>query len=200
MSIKRIVLIFSLIITLFMLSGCAKYPEAEVQKAEQAVEDTKSAECDRYLVEEFNALQDSLNFSIAELKVQKEKSVFKRNYSEGKEMLNIVIDKAETIKEKIGARKEEVKAETEQIVIDYRAAHEDVKELISKLTKAKNTKPIAERRQIELNAIELIFEDVSAFIKKEDFMSAKQTAESTYVRIQSLKEELKQIVEKKNRK
>jgi hypothetical protein len=192
MSLKNMLFTCSVIILMVLFSGCTKYPEANVQNAEQALEDIKSLEGDRYLADAFNALQDSLNTTVAELNVQREKSVFKRDYSKGKEILQTLIEDAEILKSKIGPRKEELKAETDQIIIDYKAAHEDVKKLILKLPKNKNTKAAVERKKIELNSIESEFQNVSDFIDAKDFVSAKETASSANVRIQALKKELSQ--------
>ncbi len=73
-------------LTAFLLTSCSKVPQAEIDAANAAIEQAKTAGADVYVHENFVALQDSLKSVMVSIESQKSK--FIKNYSTAKEHLD----------------------------------------------------------------------------------------------------------------
>jgi hypothetical protein len=60
---KKVTFLSALVLMVVLATGCAKLPQVELDAATAALDSAKVVEANRYLADEFNALQDSLNCS-----------------------------------------------------------------------------------------------------------------------------------------
>ena len=70
---KFLLSLSALAIALFVFSGCAKVPQAEIDNANVAIEAAKTAQADVYVPEAFAALQDSMNVAVTSIEAKKSK-------------------------------------------------------------------------------------------------------------------------------
>ena len=198
MSIKTILLMIGIVIAVSFFAGCAKVPQADIDAANTAMSAAKEAEADRYLPEEFKAVQDSHNAAMTEIENQKSKFALTRNFKNAATLLQDATKKANELKEKVAPRKEEVKAEVQKLMTDVKAAQAEAKSLMKKAPKGKEGRAALQAIQIELNAAETSLSEVPTLINNGDFLTAKDKASAALQKVQSINQELKQAIAKRS--
>ena len=183
-----------------LFSSCAKLPEMEMTNAKAAVEAAKAAEADRYIPQEFRALQDSLNVAMTAVENQKSKFVLFRSYKKSTAQLNNVITLGNTVKENAGIRKEQVKNEAQQTLAEATTLVTEVKDLIAKAPKGKEGKEALEAIQSDLALVEASLAEVSTLINNGDFLTALDKVKAARDKGQSLKTELEEAIARKSMK
>src|SRR5437867_3569904 len=103
--------LFPLTIGLLILSGCAQPPTVELNAAQKATEDARSAQADKYAAGEFGEAQKSLNGATAEITNQDKNFVLTRNYTKAKEFLRDAETKAQAAQTRAKENKEKTKQE-----------------------------------------------------------------------------------------
>ena len=68
--------VLTLGVILLVASGCQKVPQVQLDLAKVALDSAKTAQADRYLPAEFNAIQDTLNVAVSTVETMKSKSFF----------------------------------------------------------------------------------------------------------------------------
>jgi len=194
---KYLVLSLGVILLLVLASGCAKAPQQEVDAAKAALETARQAEADRYLADEFKAAQDSLNAAQAEIETQNSKFALTRNYNAAKNQLLAATNMANDLNAKVAAKKEEVKAQAEQLMVDLQTALTDAKTLLKKAPKGKEGREALEAIQSELVTVENSLTEVTNLLSSGDFMSAKDKLTAGLQKVNQIKDELNQAIAKK---
>lgn len=190
-----VVLMIGLIAVFF--AGCAKVPQEKVDATKAAVEEARAAEANRYLPEQFNAAQDSLNAATAEIEKQNAKFALFRNYDLAAKQLDAAKMIADEAKVKTAIRKEEVKKEAETLLSEITVALDDAKKLLKKAPRGKGEKAAIQMIESELTAVETGLGDVNAVLTSGDFLSARDKAQASLTKVNSIKEELQTAIEKK---
>lgn len=196
MKIKLGILALGLVAVL--LVGCAKPPQAEVDAAKAALEAAKTAEVDRYLATEYNAAHDSLNAALTEIETQNSKSALTRNYSKAKTLLASATTMLNAAIPQVDAKKVEVKAEVDTLLVQAQEEMAATKKLITKAPRGKEGRAALEAIQAELAACETSLSEVNAIVERGDFASAKDQTTATIQKILSLKAEIQQAIDKKS--
>jgi hypothetical protein len=187
-----------LVSILALLSGCAKAPQEAIDAAKMAVEAAKTAEADRYLQAQFNAVQDSLNAAIAEIEAQNSKFALTRNYDRAKAMLESVVAAANAAKDGVAAKKEEVKAEAQNLMAQAQTAVEETKKLLAKAPKGKEGKEVLEQMQAELSGAETAITDAAAAMESGNFLGAHDKVKAALEKANALNQELADAISKKS--
>ena len=194
---KTFLTVVALLFTLALMAGCAKVPQEVVDSAKAAVDAARTEGADRYLPELFNAAQDSLNAAMAEIEAQNSKFALTRNYDRATALLNAALASANSAKEGVAAKKEEVKAEAEGLMTAAQTAVEDVKKLFAKAPKGKEGKEVLEQMQAELATAETAIADAGNAMASGDFLGARDKVKAASEKINSLKQELEDAISKK---
>ena len=195
---KMFLIAVSLFSIVALLSGCAKAPQETIDAAKAAVEAAKAAEADRYLADQFNAAQDSLNAAMAEVEAQNSKFALTRNYDRAKALLESVVSAANAAKDGVAAKKEEVKAETQNLMTQAQTAVEETKKLLAKAPKGKEGKEVLEQMQAELSGVETSVADASNAVNSGDFLGAREKLKAALDKANSLSQELNEAISKKS--
>jgi hypothetical protein len=185
---------------MIMFTSCAKVPEAEMANAKAAVEAAKAAEADRYVPQEYRAINDSLNTAMTEVENQKSKFVLFRSYKKVTAKLNNLVTQANTVKENAGIRKEQVKAEAQQTLAEATTLVGEVKELILKAPKGKEGKEALEAIQSDLALVEASLAEVNTLLTSGDYLTALDKVKASKEKAGSLKTELEDAIAKKSMK
>lgn len=183
-----------------LFSSCAKLPEAEMAAAKASVEAAKAAEADRYIPQEYRALQDSLNTAMTEVETQKSKFVLFRSYKKVTLKLNNIVTQGGTVKENAAKRKEEVKNQAQQTLAEATTTVATVKELILKAPKGKEGKEALEAIQSDLALVEASLAEVSTLINNGDYLTALDKVKAANEKANSLKTELEEAIARKSMK
>lgn len=194
---KYFVLVVGLILVLALVSGCAKAPQQAIDAAKAALDAATQAEANRYLADEFKAAQDSLNAAMAEIEAQNSKFALTRNYDKAAKLLEAATSLATNLTSQVDAKKEEVKAEAQQLFTDLQNGLLDAKNLLKKAPKGKEGKEVLEAIQGELTTVENSLVDVTDLMNNSDFMGAKDKLMAGLTKVNQIKDELTQAIAKK---
>lgn len=192
---KKIFSISALVVVLaLVLTGCGKYPQAEIDAAKAAVDSAKMVEVDRYLPDQFAAIQDSLNSAIQ--KAEEAKSKLFKNYGEAKQKLQAVVELAKQARANVDAKKNEVKQEVENCLNEIDQLINEDKDLLKKAPKGKEGKAALEQMQAELTAVENTVAEAKGLYDKGDYIGAKEKLMPAKEKAASINSELKAAIEK----
>lgn len=195
---------FALIIAGFsaiaiLTTSCAKAPQAEIDAAKASVEAAKAAEANRYIADEFNALQDSLNAAMTIVENQNSKFGLFRNYKDAKTRLAAVTAMGDKVKEDAAVRKEEVKAEVQQAMADANTLVQEVKDLMAKAPRGKEGKAALEAIQNDLTLVEASLTEASTLVNNGDYLTAQDKVNAAVDKANGLKSELEEAIAKVRR-
>lgn len=190
----------SAILMVVLVSGCAKAPQQELDAAKAALEAARQAEANVYLADEFKAAQDSLNAALTEIETQNSKFALTRNYNKAKNLLAAATNIASDLASRVEAKKEEVKAQAEQLMTDLQTGLADAKALLKKAPRGKEGKVVLDAIQSEINAVETSMADATNLLNNGNFMAAKDKLTAALQKINQIKDELNQAIAKKKGK
>ena len=172
MKTKFFVSMLSTGVAIFLLSGCQKAPQAEIDSAKASVEAARAAEANKYLAADYQAIQDSLNTALAMIEEQNSKSSLARKYDEPKRLLVVVNEMANNSVSKTQLRKDELKAQNDALINEVNAMLVENKALVLKAPKGKEGKAALDLIQQDIVAIEASIAEASSLITSGDILSA----------------------------
>lgn len=181
-----------------LLASCAKEPSEQINAAKAALDSTKALEADRYVPEEYTALQDSLNAALAMVEEQNSKFALTRNYDEVQKALEDVVTMSNQTRQNAVIRKDETRTEVQQTLAEVKAALEESKDLIAAAPKGKEGRAALAEIQNELTVVESSMNEVTVLINNGDYLTARDKANAGLAKVQSLNEELKGAIAKKS--
>jgi Skp family chaperone for outer membrane proteins len=195
---KFLLSLSALAIALFVFSGCAKVPQAEIDNANVAIEAAKTAQADVYVPEAFAALQDSMNVAVTSIEAKKSK-LFKSYKNEKAQLINVVAI-SEDVKAKTEARINELKAEIQQTLTDITTIVEENKTLITQAPKGKGGSTVLMAIKAEIATIETSAAEVQAAVGTESFIATLDKAKAVKEQASNINNELKAVIEKYTKK
>jgi hypothetical protein len=173
-----------------MMIGCAKEPTQELSAAKAAVASAKAAQADKYVAQEFAAVQDSLTAAESEITKQKAAAAFSRNYDKAKATLANVMSLAAPLNAKAVEEKAKVQGEADNAIAKLTASVSEAKELVKKAPKAKGAKALFEAKAKEISVVEASIAGIQEQKTAGDFAAALEAANAGVAKIESIKAEL----------
>lgn len=186
----------SLVFLSLMMIGCAKEPVQELGAARAAVASAKAARADKYVPQEFAALQDSLKSAEAEIAKQNAASVFSRNYTKAKATLISIMSLAAPLNTKAVDTKTRMMADAANAISIMTASLNDAKGLLKKAPKGKDAKLLFEASAKDIAAIEAGVPVYYKLMNQEDYSAAIEKANADAAKLTSIKTELSAATEK----
>jgi len=179
------------------LASCAKAPQAEIDAANVSIEAAKTAGADRYAPESFNAASEALKTSLTAVEEQNAKFALFRNYDASKTTLASVSTLATKAVEETTAKKESLKAEVNQAVIDLNALIVADKELLAKAPKGKEGKAALEAIGQEIAVVETVSTEVAAGVaNNEDILTLSDKIKPAVEKAKTINTELTDVIAK----
>ncbi|PKP08971.1 MAG: hypothetical protein CVU09_13585 [Bacteroidetes bacterium HGW-Bacteroidetes-4] len=172
----------------FALSSCSKVPQAEIDAANTAIEQSKLAGAEVYVHESFVALQDSMNSVM--VNVESQKSKFFKNYGTAKEQLIGIVTLAENVKQQTEAKKEEMKAESQTLMTETQTLIESNKQLIAQAPKGKEGAAALLAIQGENEALENALTEAKTLFETGDYMATLDKVKATKEKATAINAEL----------
>jgi hypothetical protein len=169
-----------------LATGCQKAPQVQMDLAKQAVDSAKTAEADKYIPVEFNAIQDSLNMVLTNIETINAQSFWKRNYKPSIAQLDAIVVKANSAVTNAVAKKAEVKA----------ALLAEDKALILKAPKGKEGKAALEAIQQDLTVVEASINETTVLYNQGEYMAANDKISAAIEKANSIKQELTDAIAK----
>jgi hypothetical protein len=179
------------------LASCAKAPQAEIDSANAAIAAAQTAGADRYVPESFNAASEALKTAVAAVAEQDAKFALFRNYDAAKTTLASVNTLAAKAVEETTAKKEALKAEVNQAVIDLNALIVANKELLAKAPKGKEGKAALEAIGQEIAVVETVSTEVAAGVtNNEDILTLSEKIKPAVEKAKTINTELTEVMAK----
>ncbi len=191
MKIQRFLTMIVAGIMIFMMTGCADAPQAEIDEAKAALEAARSAGADRYVADKFAQAQSAFDAANAEITKQNDKFAFSRNYDEAKNMLVAARDAANEAANSVEAAKEQVKMEAEGLLAQIPDQIKNAKKAISKARVGKEGRAALEMIKNDLKNTEASVAGVNTAMESGDYLTARDRASSILKKIASLTAEVK---------
>lgn len=180
--------------TAIALSSCSKVPQAEIDNANTAIEQSKAAGADVYVPDSFVALQDSMNRVMVSF--ESEKSKFFKNYGPVKEQFAGVAKLAETVKQQAEAKKEALKVEIQTIITETKSLIESNKQLIEQAPKGKEGAVALLAIKGENETIEITLNEANTLFETGDYMATLDKVKVTKEKAASINSELSEVIAK----
>lgn len=195
---KKILSQISVVLLMAVLVvGCAKPPKTELAAANAAIESAKVVEANRYVADEFNALQDSLNVINVQIETENSKSFFSRDYKGLNEKLVTITNELGTLAPKAEARKAEVRTEVQDTLVLLTNLIQEDKDLLVKAPKGKEGKAALEAIQNDVTVLEATVAEINTLITNGDYLTAQDKTNAAKVKALAIKEELSIAIKKR---
>lgn len=178
----------------FVFTSCAKYPQAEVDATNLAVQEAVAAGAEMYLHDEFVAMQDSLKATMVSL--EEEKSKFFKNFDAQIAQLATISQVATDLKAKTEVRKEELKVEIQTLITEIQALVDTNKVLVQTAPKGKEGKSALEAIKGEIEVIEASLAEVNTMFAGGELLATLDKAKAAKEKATAINVELNTVIEK----
>jgi hypothetical protein len=194
---KRLLLIVAAIALLAVMVGCSKPPEAEMQRANAAMEAARTAEAETYVADSFRAAMDTLNTADAAKKEQDSKFALFRSYGKSKEMFVRAEEMFNNVATEAAAEKERVRVEVTQALADAKLVVDSAGAAIAKAPRGKGDKADIELIKGELANVQAGYTEAESDITTGKYMVAKSKIQSVVDNAHKIMDEIAQAAARK---
>jgi len=192
---KSMVKLLALVmVTVFVLVGCAKQPTEELNAAKASIDAAVAEGAQKFAAEDAKKLNDSMQAAQDEIKAQEGKTF--KNYDKAKELLAKAKADAETLKTALPAKKEEAKKNALAAEEAAKAAVADAKALLSKAPKGKGSKADIEALKADLKGVEDSLAEIKAATDSEDYNVAIDKSNAAKDKAAAVADQIKKAMEK----
>jgi hypothetical protein len=171
---KKIFGLSAIALMIIMMSSCSKVPTIETEAAYASIEAAKTAEANRYLTAEYNALNDSLTAVLAAVEVEKEKSASVRNFKPMAEKLTLIAGSADALAAKAEIAKAEMRIKVEEDMASLTYVVAEKKETISKIKKTAKNAAELEAMNNSITIIESTLAEINTLVANGDYLTARE--------------------------
>ncbi len=186
-------------ISLVVMAGCSKPPEAEMAAAQSALQNARAAEAEQYVPQAFRMLSDSLNAANAMKTEQDGKFALFRSYGDSKAMFERVAAMAGNVVTQANAEKERVKAEVAGMMGGIKMMLDTAMVALDKAPKGKDNKAEMELIKNDLNNLMSEYMAAEGDFNGGKFLVAKTKFESIKNRANGIVGEICKAYEAKNK-
>lgn len=177
-----------------ILVSCGEVPQKEIDDATLAIEEVKQIEGAIYSSESFNALQDSMQAIMED--IEAEKSGFFKNYDDSKAKLIVILTQASVVKQQTEARKAELKAEIQQVILTTQELITANKALLIDAPKGKEGVSALLAIESENTAIEASVNETAAALEKGQLITGLDMAKAAKQKATDINTELTDVIAK----
>jgi hypothetical protein len=181
-------------VTVFVLVGCAKQPTEELNAAKASIDAVVAEGAQKFAAEDAKKLNDSMQAAQDEIKTQEGKTF--KNYDKVKELLAKVKADAETLKTGLAAKKEEAKKNAVAAEEAAKASLAEAKALLAKAPKGKGSKADIEALKADLKGVEDSLAEIKAATDSEDYKVAIEKSNAAKDKAAAISEQIKQAMAK----
>ena len=182
--------------TLIFVAGCAEPPQEAMESTAVLIEDAQMQEADIFAPELFGAAQDSFNAAQSEIETQNGKFALTRDYDAASQLLASAAELARQAAETGVVRKQEMRTETENLLIEAREVAAEAKVLLAKAPRGKEGRIALVAIGTDVDSLGGMFTEVENLLTQGNVKSANERAQVALQRAQSLTQELQQAIEK----
>lgn len=189
---------FAAIAMVALLSSCGKYPQAEVDAVNKAIDSCAKLEAATYLPTEFAAVQDSMKNINTVLEEQKSK-LFKK-FGPSKVKLEALLVQTNQLAANTVTKKEEVKKEVETLMADIKPIVDENAKLFKKAPRGKEGRAVLEQIKSEMATIDASVVEAQGMYDSGAYMNALNKIKAAKDSATNINTELKDAIAKTKRK
>lgn len=178
----------------FLFVGCSKIPQLEIDAANTAIEEAKTAGAEIYVHDNYVILVDSMKSIMENIEVQKSK--FFKNYKIEKENLVNVTALAQEVKQQAIDKKELLKQEILTTITEVKTLIATNRELITQAPKGKEGTSALVIISEELNEIEVLLNMVDKMMEQEEYLASMDKAKIAKEKATAINQELTTVISK----
>lgn len=182
----RQVVLLAAMLSLLVIIGCGKAPETEMQSADNAIQTAKSSGAEEYAADLYQQAMDTLNAAMAAKQEQDSKFALFRSYGKSKNLFASAQALADRAATDAVAEKERVKSEVMQLLESTKSALATASAAVDKAPRGKGTKADIALLKSDLAAANTAFEQATAELDAENYLSAKAKFETILAKAQSI--------------
>jgi len=182
---KRVSIILAAL-ALFLVAGCSKAPEAEMQNADTAVQAAVTAEAEQYAPQSYQIAMDTLNAAKAAKTEQDSKFALFRSYGKSKQMFIAAQALSEKATTDAQAEKERVRQEVMGMMTQVQAVIDSATVALAKAPRGKGSKADIELIKADLDAVNSGFAAAKADFDGGKFLAAKAKFEAVANKAQGI--------------
>ena len=182
---KRVSIILAAL-ALFLVAGCSKAPEAEMQNADTAVQAAVTAEAEQYAPQSYQIAMDTLNAAKAAKTEQDSKFALFRSYGKSKQMFIAAQALSEKATTDAQAEKERVRQEVMGMMTQVQAVIDNATVALAKAPRGKGSKADIELIKADLDAVNSGFAAAKADFDGGKFLAAKAKFEAVANKAQGI--------------
>jgi hypothetical protein len=169
---KRVALVM-VALALLVFVGCAKPPEAEIQKATSSLDAAKMAEAETYAPASYQVAADTMNAASAAKTEADGKFALFRSYTKAKALYISADGLAQKAAADAAAGKEQVKAEVTAKLTEVQALIDTVTMALKKAPRGKGSEPDIKLMENSLATVNAAFTDAQNDFNAGKYMVAK---------------------------
>jgi hypothetical protein len=194
---KRIALILATLALLAFIVGCSKAPEAEMQRANTAMEAAKTAEAETYAQGSYAAAMDTLNAANAAKQEQDSKFALFRSYGKSKEMYVKSEEMFNASASEAATEKEKVKQQVQTSLAEAKAVLDSAATALKKAPRGKGSKADIALIQSDLDNANTQYTDAETDFNNGKYMVAKGKVEAVIASAHKIMDEISTAATKK---
>jgi len=194
---KKVMMGFAALVMAVTMISCKPAPTAQVEEAQAALDSAKAVEADRYLADEFVALNDSLVAAQAAIEVEQAKPFGERDFAPIREKLEGIAASAETLKANAEIRKAEVRTQVEGLLVELGNLVTQNKDGLATVVVTSRNRATVESLQNEITVIESAITEVNTLVANGDYLTALEKATASQVKATEVATGIAALVPKK---
>ncbi len=175
---KRLALIVAAVALLAVIIGCSKPPEAEMQRAQTALDAARAAEAETYVPDSYNAAMESFNAAESAKREQDSKFALFRSYGKAKEMYAGAEEMLNNVTSEAVSKKDEVRQEVEATLTSAKAVVDSADAALAKAPRGKGSRADIELIKNDFVAVQAGYTDAENDMNNGQYMSAKTKVET----------------------
>ncbi|MFQ5720172.1 MAG: hypothetical protein ACE5IK_11555 [Acidobacteriota bacterium] len=161
-----------------LAGGCAKPPEDDLARAEEALQAVRDAEGATYAKASLRDVAVALRAAQLEVETQKERFAILRNYDDAKQKLKITMEKAAAARTEAVEAKEAARVEAEDRLEKARAALAAAESSLEEAPRGKGTKADIAALESDVEGIKTQIAALEGQIAAEEYLDAQDKAGS----------------------
>lgn len=199
MQIKKMALLGVAVLALTLATGCAKPPQVEIDGVKSALAGVE-ADASRYAADAWNSAQQAVNAVNAEVEAQANKFALFRSYTKTKELIAAADQSINAARDAAATAKEAAKTAANDTLAAAKTALETADAAMADLAKCRR-QPKDFKKDMELmkgnyDGLAAQVAGIESAIASEDYLGAKQQADSLKASVDTLVADLASAKEK----
>lgn len=181
---------------LVSVSGCSQRPEEEMESANEALNEARAAEADRYASEVYQEAVDAFESAKAEIQAQDEKFFMTRSYGEARNLLRTATATANRAAEESAAGREQARQEAETAIQQARTALDAAQASVKQAPRGKGSQADIDAMNAELAVLQTTLDEAQSAYEGGDYLTALTKAESVSSDASSIRQDIEQARKK----